>query len=57
VALLFLDSSALSQFLRGAGLAPASGSNHFDILDLAFAAITLFVVHKFAKSLVDWIGQ
>lgn len=57
MALLFLDSTELFNFFRGAGLRLGSGTNHFDVLDVAFAVITLFVVHKFAKSLVNWIGQ
>jgi hypothetical protein len=57
VAFLFLDSPIILEFLRSMGLTSASAPTHFDILDLAFAAITLFVVHKSAKSLVNWIGQ
>lgn len=57
MALLFLDSTELSEFFRNIGLTSGLGANHFDFLDLAFAVITLFVVHKFAKSLVNWIGQ
>lgn len=57
MAFLFLDSTVLSDFFRGVSFATASGVIHFDVLDLVFATITLFAIHKFAKSLVIWIGQ
>ena len=57
MALLFLDSTVLTDFFRNLGVLSATGVDHFDILDLVFALVTLFVIHKFASSLVSWIGQ
>jgi hypothetical protein len=57
MALLFLDSTVLSDLLRSVSVTTASGVKHFDVVDLVFAIVTLFAIHKFARSLASWFGQ